>query len=318
MSRPALRANHGFTLIEVMVAALVIVLAFTALATIFVSGQSQASADVQQSQLINIADQELEQVRAAVATEGFDALGMSTTPAQLSTRVVRSTFFDPDSFIVTPSSTSCFLIANNYDSVTTGAATATPAYGISPPSGLVQWSTCGSNTTNTDSEPLQVLTGTSPNPIVTWSSASVPQCATGTGGGVSVPCWTPLSAGCTSTATTITTVPSCAVTVYAFVTDTFVGCGTSGGVGCPSTNANGVLQCASTSLPTSTSASTTCGDARRVIIAVVPNPPNQGNPNPSHELARVTPVYLSTVFTDPNPAGSSSSSTGLALNLSVQ
>jgi prepilin-type N-terminal cleavage/methylation domain-containing protein len=318
--RRFIKHEQGFTLIEVMVAALLLVVAFTALATVFISGQSQASANVQQAQLINVADQQLEQIRSAVTNRGFAALGMNTAPTRLSSRVVRNTFFDPDSFVVSgANASSCLLVATNYDSVTTGAAAATPAYGVTAPAGFVQWSTCNSTaSTSTNAEPLQVFAAgaASPTPIVTVSSA-LPQCTTGSGGAITVPCWVPLTSGCTSAATTITTVPSCAATVYAFVTDTFIGCGTSGGVTCPSTGSSGVVQCPTASLPTLTTGSTTCADARRVIVAVVPNPPNQSSPNVSHQLARVTPVYLSTIFTNPTPSGTSSGSAGLALNLSL-
>ena len=318
MTGPRPAAEDGIGLIEVLVAALVVVLAFTAMATIFISGQNQASADVQESQLINMADQEIEQVRAAVTATGFDSLGMSAAPTVLSDRVVQNTFFDPDNFVVAGNGVKCLLIATNYDSVTTTAGSETPAYGISAPSGLVQWSACNStSTTSTDAEPLQIMS--SGTPIISWSS-TVSQCSSGSGG-LSVPCWLPLTPNCSTTATDVTGLPSCAVTVYAFVSDTYVGCGTSGGTAsdgtaCPTVSSN-VVDCAAADLPNSTSQSSTCGDARRLIIAVVPNPPDQTNATASHALARVTPVYLSTIFTNPLPSGSSADGTGLDLNLSV-
>ena len=313
-----MRRESGFTLIEVLVAGLVLVIGLIALTTVFVAGQSQASADTQQVQLIGIADQEIEQVRAAVSLNGFSALGMNTTPSQISNRVVRSTFFDPDTFVVTPVGTACYLITTNYDSVNTSAPTGHPVYGVTAPAGFTGWSLCDASTSvATDAEPIQVLSGAGPAPIVTWSATSVPQCANGAAAGITVPCWVPLSAGCTYTASSITTVPSCAATVYAFVTDTYVGCGsTPSAVACPSLS-NSVLQCTAANMPTTTTASTPCGDARRLIVAVVPNPPDQTSPGVSHQLARVTPVYLSTILTDPTPAGANASSAGLTLNLSV-
>jgi hypothetical protein len=70
-----------------------------------------------------------------------------------------------------------------------------------------------------------------------------------------------------------------------YVTDTYVGC---------------------------TSAASTCaGDARRLIVAVVPD--NHGR----LDIGQNSPAYVSTIFTNPVPSNQSNSSIGLTLGLNI-
>jgi prepilin-type N-terminal cleavage/methylation domain-containing protein len=302
MISKVLKRQQGFTLIEVLVAALVVVIGMTALAGILIGAQNQASADVQESQLINIADRQIEQIRAAVATEGFDSLGVSLPGGEavssfmpLSTSTIRSTFLDPERFV----EGGCFEIASNYDSVNTSSA---PPYGSAPP-GFTPWSNC-----NTQAEPLQTFTS---GGIVQWTTSPIPACATGAASNATFPCWLSLGSTCSAAGTyAVGAVPACAVTVYAFVTDTYVGCGTTTGTTttagastgiCP-TLSGGTVQ-ASSCTTASTTVSSPCADARRVTVAVVPNS--------THLSARVTPIYLSTIFANPAPSTSQAGSIGL-------
>jgi prepilin-type N-terminal cleavage/methylation domain-containing protein len=302
------KSQQGFTLIEVMVAALVIVLGMTALAGVFTGAQSEASADVQQNQLINIADSQIEQLSASASSHGFDAVGVMLPGGEgissfspLSSATIRNTWLDPEKFV----EGGCFEIANNYDDVTAGSSASAP-YGTAP-AGFTPWSNCS----NTHSEPLQTFSGG--GGLVQWSGSPVAACNMGASTVVTVPCYQNLSSACPASGSySITSVPACAVTVYAFITDTYVGCEASAtntpAAICP-TVTDGTVQAVTTGtsscLTTSAVASNSCADARRITVAVVPNV--------SHTDARVTPVYLSTVLTNPAPSTSQAGSVGLTL-----
>ncbi len=73
-------------------------------------------------------------------------------------------------------------------------------------------------------------------------------------------------------------------TVYEYVTDTYLGCSSSLG------------NCASAT-----------GDARRVVVAVVPN--NHGR----YDAGQNAPAYISTIFTNPVPSNQAGGSIGLTL-----
>ncbi len=275
--------QNGFTLIEVMVAALVSVLAFTALGVVLLGGVNQATADVRQAQLIDVADQQIEQVRAEVAADGFTALAMSSAPTAAATSsTVQSTWTNPYAFLQT--SASCgtsneyLEIESNYDDISTSS----PA---NPPPGFNAWSNCG-----TDGEPIQVLASSA----LVQQQATAAACSTSTAT-ISSPCTESLGGAVT-------------VTIYTFVTDTYVGCGESGSVSCPTATSGTVTSCASTNFPTSSASSTPCGDARRVTVVVVP----------SGELhaSRSTPIYVSSIFTNPTPS-TNQQGTGIGLRLSV-
>ncbi|HEV3054889.1 MAG TPA: prepilin-type N-terminal cleavage/methylation domain-containing protein [Solirubrobacteraceae bacterium] len=106
---------------------------------------------------------------------------------------------------------------------------------------------------------------------------------------------------------TTVTVGSETATVDTYVTDSYVGCTSTLG-GCPTLSSNSVSGC---TFPTATTSSTTCADARRVIVAVVPNASaRQG-------AAQNSPVYISTVFTNPTPSNMPTNSIGLTLGDSI-
>jgi prepilin-type N-terminal cleavage/methylation domain-containing protein len=286
-----IRSQDGFTLVEVLVATLVLVLALVAMVGILIGGQSQSAASVQEAQLINIADQQIEHIRAAVATSGFSELAMSSAPSapsspESSSNIVHSTFKNPNTFV----EGSCYEVASNYDNVNTSASS--QPYGTAP-SGFVQWSYCGSD----DGEPLAVLGSPATALINVTGTASA--CNTNTTTAITVPCTVSLYNGYTAT-------------VYAYVTDTFVGCGASSysstGNSCSLPSTSGV--CASGSYPTSTAtASTACSEARRVTVVVYPGGGGR--------LTRATPVFLSTIVTDPTPVTSQSGSLGLTLGIGL-
>lgn len=315
MTRPRANNQAGFTLIEVMVAALIIVIAFTSLAVVFIGGQNQSSATVEESQLINVADQQIEQIRAAVNAGSFDALGSDTVPSADSTwSAARSTYANPNNFEFSSSSsataiangtgpTACYDINANYDNVgATGTQVSASTLGNEVPSGFQPWSYCGSY-----GEPLVApLTG---SPLVHESTTS---------GGIAVKACPLTASGAAVTAGAKIYSP-CYVNegsnvyfnVYTFVTDTYGECGTqtNSSTSCPSLNSSS--QVSGCTFPTSTSASTPCSDARRVTVAVYPAQAHQ-------QLGRATPVYISSIMTNPAPTSNQGGSpVGLTLGVGL-
>lgn len=263
--------EQGFTIIETLVAALMLALVVAAASGLFITGNDNSLASQRNSELISVADQQIEAVREKVKTDGFDALAMSATPtAGAGTTLAYSstTYTDPNSFI--SSGTGCgasglgYAIESNYDDTSQG-----------PAPRVVPWSGC-TDTSSVVAEPLEVLSGG----FVTWQQTNVP-------------------------------VGSDTATVDTYVTDTYVGCTTSVGANastCPTTSSNVVSGC---SWPASAAVSTTCADARRVIVAVVPNTHGR------NVIGRSSPVYISTVITDPTPSNAPNTAIGLSLGLQL-
>lgn len=271
------RVEHGFTLIEVLMAALILVLVISAASALFVRGSDASLSTQRESQAISVADQEIETIREEVKTKGFDALAMSSMPSTGSGGTLADdgltglggTHTDPNYFVGTGqngcgSSNAGYAIEADWDDTAQGAA-----------SGLTPFSSCTDNSSVID-EPLEVLSG-----------------------GFVAPQQTNVAIG-----------PYTA-TIDTYVTDTYVGCNSSLG-SCPLTSSGSVSGC---SWPSSTTASTTCADARRVIVAVVVN----GGYATDHraEIGPNSPVYVSSVFTNPNPSNSPDNPAGVTLGLNI-
>lgn len=275
--RRACASEDGFTLIEVLVAALMLVLVVSAATVMFADGSDTAVASQRESQLISVADQQLELIRQEVKTEGFGALAMNTTPSALPSAYAYTSYSstidtDPNSFVVAKSgcgaSSDEFKIEANYDN--TGEGQPVDPQNTSQNASL-PWSNCDAG-----AEPLEIIPSTSLAFVTPQQTVSV------------------------GTDTAI---------VDTYVTDTYVGCNTNFS-GCPATT-SGSIACSSTSFPTvSIPSSTTCSDARRVIVAVVMDRHGRYNIGPT------APVYVSTVFTNPSPSNTPTNSLGI--NLGVQ
>lgn len=264
MSRHA--EERGFTIVEVLVAALMMAMIVGAMATLFINGSDASVATQRQSQMISVADQQIEQIRREVKTQGFNGLALSGQPVPLPGGIPNRSYSsslpaDPYSFVKALSgcgpSSEEYLIEPNYDN------TGEPIANLL---GLLPWAGC-TNTSTQIGEPLEILPG----------GFVQPQQTVTVGGDTAV--------------------------VDTYVTDTYVGCNATGLGNCPDTS-SGSVSCSA--WPTA-SASTTCGDARRVIVAVVLN--DHGR----YDLGPGGPVYVSTVFTNPTPSNAPSSAIGFTV-----
>lgn len=249
-ARPPARGEAGVSLIEVMIGAMIAIIVIGASASLFAKANDSSLASQRQSELLAVADQQIENIREAVKTNGrgFSALAMNAAPAAGTNSTLSyssTTHTDPNDFV--SSSTGCgsnnagYLIEANYD---------TTSEGIAP--GVASWTGCA-----TGAEPIVVQAGG----IVTPKQANI-------------------------------TVGSDIATVYSYVTDTYIGCSSS----------------VNSSLGPCSSAT---GDARRVVVAVLLN--NHGR----KDIGQNSPVYVSTVFTNPVPTNQVNSSIGLTLGLSI-
>ncbi len=141
-----LSGEEGMTLIEVVVAAFCIVLFIGAAAMLYVSGNESSLAGQRNTQLVAIADQQIEAVRQQVKTAGFSALAMKSAPATgtSSTLYSAAVHTDPNDFVSSASGCGsaglAYTIESNWDDTTAGS-----------PSGLTSWGNCPAG-----SEPLVV------------------------------------------------------------------------------------------------------------------------------------------------------------------
>jgi prepilin-type N-terminal cleavage/methylation domain-containing protein len=278
-------SQRGFTLIEVMVAALLMTVALTGLSTVLIGSSDQSIAAVQQTQLVNVAAEQLEQVRATVSDGDFDALALSAAPQLRTAATVDATAADPIAFATADATCGYgygYEILQNYDNSSSGA-----------PAGFTPWSGCPAN-----SEPLDILSG---GLITVPASSMPPTCSS-----------TVLYSTCSQAL-----LGGGSVVIDTFVTDTYVGCGDIASSSCPNASSGAVANCPATSFPTSASASTACADARRVIVAVVPGATAAGTTTGPTGGRPVTPLYISTVFTNPNPSGAAQSAIGLTVGASL-
>jgi Tfp pilus assembly protein PilV len=191
--RYRLRQEQGDTLIEVAVAAVIGILIVGALAGLFLTGNDQTLAAQRQSELISVADQQIENVRQAIKVNGFSALAMSAAPAAgASTTLSFSshTYTDPNHFVASSCGTNGgYTIETNYDNTSEGTAT------------IASWSGCP-----TGVEPLVVQSGGVVTPqqssvAVGAGTATVDTYVTDTNLGA---CATPTGNTCSGSASTFT------------------------------------------------------------------------------------------------------------------
>jgi type II secretory pathway pseudopilin PulG len=274
-----MRAEDGFGLIEVLVAALMLGVLVIGASGLLVTGENGSAAAVTNTQLVAVAEQQLQTIADEVKTQGFAALAMSTAPSHTpsSPLVSDATTQSLPSYFVDAGTENggCgvdnvgFDIEEDWDDTSAGVA-----------SGVNPWSGC-THTSTVIAEPLEVISG-----------------------------------GFVPAAGQTVSVGGRTATVYTYVTDTYVGCvnNSTNTASCPTTDATtGLVSGCTTaaSWPSSINASTPCADARRVTVAVVPASSARLN------VGRLSPVYESTVFTAPTPSNAPSGTLGLTLGLQL-
>lgn len=133
----AARSEEGFTVIEVLVAMALAILAIGALTNLFITGNDSALSAQRQSQLISVADQQIEKIRERLKTNpsGFAALAMSATPgAGTSTTLGTDTYAhtDPNFFVKTQAgcgaSGAGYEIQTNYNHTDEGTPASVPSF----------------------------------------------------------------------------------------------------------------------------------------------------------------------------------------------
>jgi type II secretory pathway pseudopilin PulG len=284
-------SEHGFTIVEVLVAAVILILVAAAGTTLFAGGADSSVAAQRRSQMISIADAQIETIRSEVKTNGFAALAMTGAPSALNTTTIPNTA--PAGIQIDPyglatnlgSASSCggsgweYQISGNYD-LTSGGTPTVPSTGAS---GVTSWQGCGAGY-----EPLQIIGAGFVLPQQTLTPSNDP-------------------------AVTDTFV------VDTFVTDTYIPCNPGGSVSCPTVTSSGtgsaIVQTVACpgpgSFPTTISSDTVCADARRVTVAVILDDHGKAT------IGQASPVYLSTVFTNPTPTNEPTNSLGLTLGLQL-
>ena len=140
---PPRRSEAGFTLLEVMIALFISLIVLGALASLFITGSGSTLGAQQQSQLLAVADQQIEKIREQVKTNsgGFAQLGMSTAPAAGTSTTLTSEptiHTDPNFFVKTAAgcgpSAEGYTIRINYDDTTEGTVSTVPAFTSCPTS----------------------------------------------------------------------------------------------------------------------------------------------------------------------------------------
>jgi prepilin-type N-terminal cleavage/methylation domain-containing protein len=125
LSRARLALQDGFTLIEVMIAMLVTLIAMGALAAGFARNSDSALAGQRQATAVAIAQRRMEQIHSTVTRYGFDALALTSSPPSHSGAIAASPA-DPNDFVTTAGN---YLIETNYNDTSQGEISSVPAAG---------------------------------------------------------------------------------------------------------------------------------------------------------------------------------------------
>jgi type II secretory pathway pseudopilin PulG len=125
-----LGGTDGFTLVEVLVSMMMVVIVFSALAVLFATANDSSLASQRQESRLLIVQQQIEKVRTVVLQYGFAALALSTNPSAPSDSPLPANPTDPNDFITGSGTTSeAFLVESNYNGTSAGVIAGTPATG---------------------------------------------------------------------------------------------------------------------------------------------------------------------------------------------
>lgn len=284
-------SEDGFTLIEVLVSILILVFVISAASALLAEGNQSSVAGERQAELISVADQQIEAIREEVKTKGYAALAMNAAPA-----TGTNTYL--------PYSCTAFSGSTCSGTYTTHADPNDFAVARSGCGGSGEEYYIEANYDNTAEGQPEDPANTSVSGVTPWSGCDSGAEPLEIISSASLAFVTPQQTGVAVGADT--------ATVDTYVTDTYVPCATGGTATCPTLSA-GTVQSSTCAFPSvSSPSSTVCADARRVIVAVVLNNHGRYDTGPS------SPVYVSTVFTNPTPTNDAPTNSSLGLTLGAQ
>jgi len=131
----------GFTVIEALVAMVLAILSIGAVAELFVTGNDSSLSAQRQTQLLAVADRQIEQIRQLVKTNpiGFAALAMSAAPAAGTSATLTgmpNVHTDPNYFVTAAAgcgpNAGGYQIEANFDNTSEGTSTTVPAFSSCP------------------------------------------------------------------------------------------------------------------------------------------------------------------------------------------
>jgi type II secretory pathway pseudopilin PulG len=120
-------AEDGFTLVEVVIAATLSIIAVLAIGGTLSKSVFNSLGHQRQAATLAIAQREVEQIRQIVATYGFDGLALSAQPGSPTAGALASNPDNPDDFVSASGTT--YKIMENFHTTGGGVATGTPAAG---------------------------------------------------------------------------------------------------------------------------------------------------------------------------------------------
>jgi type II secretory pathway pseudopilin PulG len=251
--------QDGFTMVELVVAILLITVVIGGLALSFAASNDSALGTQRQAQALAVADQQIEHIRAEVKTYGFAALAMNALPAAAVAGTVpgqANNPTDPNSYVTT---------------LTAGCGTYTYNWGDTLPTKGLKIETSYNNSSLGTVSPFTPVTncgnGVEPFVVLDGTDAARPTQPTGF--------VTPKQTG--------VTIGTGSGTVYTYVTDTNLGCNTGGGCD-GSAGASGpdaVRVTVAVKPDTPGSRTDTGGNAPVYVSSVFSNPIPSNQPNKS-------------------------------------
>lgn len=132
MSRPrnARSTQAGYTVIEVVVAMMLSLLAVGAIAALLVHANDSSLGSQREVSMLSVAQQQIERVRQKVSQYGFSALALNAYPAAATDATLPANPLDPNDFITNNNTSSAaLLIEQNYNHPSGGQISSAPANG---------------------------------------------------------------------------------------------------------------------------------------------------------------------------------------------
>jgi type II secretory pathway pseudopilin PulG len=128
--RLSLRAEDGFSLAELVIAILVMIMGVGALTALFVNNDNSSLAGQREVSQLAVLQQQIENIHQLVKQYGFGALAMSGNPAQPTDATLPGDPTDPNDFVTGwGTSSEAFKVESDYNNTGNGTAAHTPSAG---------------------------------------------------------------------------------------------------------------------------------------------------------------------------------------------